>query len=111
MEVNRGMVAETVQQSGKITQALQDIQLSMDEISQKNSEIAASSTEQRQSALDLETNLEQVRLKGQQTADNAEGTVIEVQKTQEITAALTKQIEQFKVRSEEHTSELQSRPH
>lgn len=97
MEVNRGMVAETVQQSGKITQALQDIQLSMDEISQKNSEIAASSTEQRQSALDLETNLEQVRLKGQQTADNAEGTVIEVQKTQEITAALTKQIEQFKV--------------
>ena len=97
MEVNRGMVAETVQQSEKITQALQDIQLSMDEISQKNSEIAASSTEQRQSALDLETNLEQVRLKGQQTADNAEGTVIEVQKTQEITAALTKQIEQFKV--------------
>lgn len=97
MEVNRGMVSETVEQSGKITQALQDIQLSMDEISHKNSEIAASSTEQRQSALDLETNLEHVRLKGQQTADNAEGTVTEVQKTQEITAALTKQIEQFKV--------------
>ncbi len=97
MEVNRGMVAETVEQSGKITQALEDIQLSMDEISQKNSEIATSSAEQRQSALDLENNLEQVRLKGQQTADNAEGTVIEVQKTQEITAALTKQIEQFKV--------------
>lgn len=97
MEVNRGMVSETVDDSGRITQALNDIQLSMDEISQKNTEIVGSSTEQRQNALDLETNLEQVRMKGQQTADNAEGTVSEVQKTQEITTALTQQIEQFKV--------------
>lgn len=97
MEINRNMVTDTVQQSEQITHALQNIRQSMDEISQKNSEIVESSTEQKQSALDLETNLEQVRLKGQQTADNAEGTVTEVQKTQQITDALTKQIEQFKV--------------
>lgn len=97
MEANRTMIAETVEQSGRVTATLQEVQISINDIREKTTAIAATSNEQQQNALNLESNLERVRISGQQTADNSEGTVAEVRKTQEITDSLTQRVAQFKV--------------
>lgn len=97
METNRKMIASTVEQSGKVTATLQEVQASIGDIREKTTAIATTSQEQQQDALNLESNLEQVRISGQLTADNADGTVAEVRKTQEITDALAQRVAQFKV--------------
>lgn len=97
METNRKMIAETVEQSSKVTTTLKEVQNSIDDIRTKTTAIATSSKEQQQNALNLDSNLQQVRASGQITADNADGTVAEVRKTQQITEALSQRVAQFKV--------------
>lgn len=97
METNRKMIANTVEQSEKVTTTLQEVQVSIGDIREKTTAIASTSQEQQQDALNLESNLEQVRISGQLTADNADGTVTEVRKTQEITDALAQRVAQFTV--------------
>ena len=97
MESNRSMIAQTVEQSSRVTETLAEVQHSIDDIRGKTTAIAATSNEQQQNAINLENNLEQIRLKSQQTADNAEETVAEVRKTQKITDALSDRVAHFKV--------------
>lgn len=97
METNRQMISETVEQSSKVTSTLKEVQESIDDIRSKTTAIASNSNEQQQNALNLDNNLQQVRASGQLTADNADGTVTEVRKTQEITDALSRRVAQFKV--------------
>ena len=97
MEANRSMIAQAVEQTGRVTATLNEVQQGMGAIRSKTSDIATTSNEQKQNALSIERNLEQVRAKGQQTADNADGTVAEVRKTQSITDNLTQQVSQFRV--------------
>lgn len=97
METNRTMIAQTVEQSGVVTATLKEVQSSIAAIRSKTAAIVNSATEQQNHALSLENNLQQVRAGGQLTADNAEGTVSEVRKTQQITDALSQRVAQFKV--------------
>ena len=97
MKTNRTMIAQTVEQSGVVTATLKEVQSSIAAIRSKTAAIVNSATEQQNHALSLENNLQQVRAGGQLTADNAEGTVSEVRKTQQITDALSQRVAQFKV--------------
>ena len=97
MEVNRSMVEKTVANSEQVNATLREIQISMNDIQKKTTDIVVTANEQKRSAIDLEDNLEVIRSNGQQTSANAEGTVQAVRKTQAITDSLSQRVEQFKV--------------
>lgn len=97
MQVNRDMVQRTVANSEKVSSTLNEIQASMSDIQQRTSAIVVNANEQKQSALDLETNLDVIRQSGEKTAQNAEGTVEAVRKTQAIADSLAQRVGQFKV--------------
>ncbi len=97
MEVNRSMVDKTVANSEQVNTTLHEIQISMNDIQKKTSDIVVTANEQKRTAIDLENNLEVIRSNGQETSTNAEGTVQAVRKTQAITDALSERVEQFRV--------------
>jgi methyl-accepting chemotaxis protein len=97
MENNRSIVGKTVEQSGKVTETLREIRVSMDDIKEKTTDISSTASVQREQTLALEGNLAQVRNSGQETADNADNTVKEVRKMQEIAQELSEKVGQFKV--------------
>jgi len=97
MKVNRDMVETTVANSEQVGTTLTEIQSSMGDIQSKTNHIVVTAGEQKNNATALETNLESIRLSGEETSANAEGTVEAVRKTQDITDALAQRVEQFKV--------------
>lgn len=97
MESNRTIVGKTVEQSGKVTDTLREIRVSMDDIKEKTTDIATTAKAQRQQALALEGDLVQVRESGEETAENADSTVKEVRKMRDIAQELSEKVGQFKV--------------
>ena len=97
MEVNKTMVERTVENSEQVSTTLNEIQTSMGDIQSKTSHIVTTANEQKRSASDLDNNLEAIRDSGQETSDNAEGTVTAVRETQSMTDALAKRVQQFRV--------------
>ena len=97
MKVNRDMVEKTVANSEQVGTTLTEIQASMGDIQSKTNDIVVSAGEQKNNATALETNLDSIRLSGEETSHNAEGTVEAVRKTQAITDSLAQRVDQFKV--------------
>jgi len=97
MKVNRDMVETTVANSEQVGTTLAEIQSSMGEIQTKTNDIVVTAGEQKENASALETNLEAIRLSGEETSHNAEGTVEAVRKAQAITDSLAERVGQFKV--------------
>ena len=97
MKVNRDMVETTVTNSEQVGVTLSEIQTSMGDIQSKTNDIVVTAGEQKNNASALETNLDAIRLSGEETSANAEGTVDAVRKAQAITDSLSQRVEQFKV--------------
>lgn len=97
MKVNRDMVEKTVANSEEVSTTLTEIQASMGDIQHKTNDIVVTAGEQKNNATALESNLDSIRLSGEETSQNAEGTVDAVRKTQAITDSLAQRVDQFKV--------------
>jgi len=97
MEINRTMVDKTVDSSGQVSEALESIQGSMQEIQSKTSEIVSTASNQQEAAKALDNNLSVIREHGEEAVQNVEGTVDAVRQTQSLTESLTQRVERFKV--------------
>ena len=97
MEINRTMVDKTVDSSGQVSEALESIQGSMQEIQNKTLEIVSTASSQQEAAKALDNNLSVIREHGEETVQNVEGTVDAVRKTRSLTESLTQRVERFKV--------------
>jgi len=97
MEINRTMVDKTVDSSGQVSEALESIQGSMQEIQSKTLEIVSTASNQQEAAKALDNNLSVIREHGEEAVQNVEGTVDAVRQTQSLTESLTQRVERFKV--------------
>ncbi|MDF1763823.1 MAG: methyl-accepting chemotaxis protein [Oleibacter sp.] len=97
MQTNRDMADSTANNSTKVGETLDQIKVSMADIQSKTTLIVSHASEQKMSAENLQNNLELIRDSGQQSSENAKGTVDAVAKTQEIITTLNSKISQFKV--------------
>ena len=97
MEINRTMVNKTVESSGQVGEALESIQGSMLEIQNKTLEIVSTASSQQEAAKALNHNLSVIRIHGEETVKNVEGTVDAVRQTHSLTESLTQRVERFKV--------------
>ncbi|OUS39340.1 hypothetical protein A9R00_09815, partial [Oleispira antarctica] len=74
MEINRTMVDKTVDSSGQVSEALESIQGSMQEIQSKTLEIVSTASNQQEAAKALDNNLSVIREHGEEAVQNVEGT-------------------------------------
>ncbi|MFT4763704.1 MAG: methyl-accepting chemotaxis protein [Oleispira sp.] len=97
MEINRTMVNKTVDSSGQVGEALESIKGSMQEIQRKTLDIVSTASSQQEAAKALNNNLSVIRVHGEETVNNVEGTLDAVRQTQSLTESLTQRVERFKV--------------
>jgi methyl-accepting chemotaxis protein len=97
MEINRTMVNKTVDSSAQVSEALESIQGSMQEIQRKTLDIVSTASSQQEAAKALNNNLSTIRVHGEETVRNVAETVDAVRQTQSLTESLTQRVERFKV--------------
>lgn len=97
MRINRDMVDTTVSNSAQVSETLDEIQLSMDDIETKTHLIVTTAGEQKDAASNLQTNLQAIRYNGEETSRNAEGTVQAIAKTRAIAESLGEKVSHFTV--------------
>ncbi|MDI9246862.1 methyl-accepting chemotaxis protein [Marinobacter sp. CHS3-4] len=87
----------TVQKSTEVTEALDRIAQGISMIVDMSHQIAQAAEEQSAVAKNVNTNVEQISVLGQTTADNAEETLASSREMSDLTASLQRLVEAFKV--------------
>jgi methyl-accepting chemotaxis protein len=87
----------TVQKSTEVTEALDRIAQGISTIVDMSHQIAQAAEEQSAVAKNVNTNVEQISVLGQSTADNAEETLASSREMSDLTASLQRLVEAFKV--------------
>lgn len=88
---------QTVDQSGKVTEALENIVNAIARIVDMSQQIAQAAEEQSAVANNINSNVEQISTLGRETATNADETLESSRQLSELTSSLQEQIERFKV--------------
>ncbi|MDL0432557.1 methyl-accepting chemotaxis protein [Marinobacter sp. TBZ242] len=87
----------TVRKSSEVTEALDRIAQGISTIVDMSHQIAQAAEEQSAVAKNVNTNVEQISVLGQKTADNAEETLASSREMSQLTASLQRLVEAFKV--------------
>ena len=87
----------TVKKSGEVTEALDRIAQGISTIVDMSHQIAQAAEEQSAVAKNVNTNVEQIGVLGQKTADNAEETLASSREMSQLTASLQRLVEAFRV--------------
>lgn len=91
------MAQETVNTSGQVREALEQIVQKVETISTSNSKISSSASEQTQVARAIDENVVKINDLGKETVEDAEHTVKAIRDVSELTASLQRKLDRFQV--------------
>ena len=97
MSNSHEVTQETVNKSGEVTDALENIVKAIARIVDMSTQIAQAAEEQSAVANNINSNVEEISSVGRETAGNAEETLEASRELSELTASLHEQVERFRV--------------